>query len=183
MIFLYARRVLVSWCLTVIAITLLTSCAGEISGEHSVGPISDTASSDPSDSAQAIVVCLRDRGWEISNVDHEGWVAPGVSEAQFETYQSDVSECTEAHGGPIEPLENISEARWRQAYADVVESAECLRGQGFDIPETPSFQAWKETYFVNGGADQWVPWGFVPVPSMSGDEFRTLESICPQVTV
>lgn len=139
-------------------------------------PASGAAASSAVSSA---VECLRDRGWEIV-VDSEGFGAPGIPEAQFDAYVADVDECTRLNE-TIEPLEDIPPERWEKAYADTVESAQCLRDQGYDIPETPSLQAWRDSYFVDDGASQWVPWGFVPVPSMSGSELRALEAICPQV--
>jgi hypothetical protein len=134
---------------------------------------------------QATLECLRDRDWEIVDIDvdadgNESWTAPGVFGAQAEAYYADMAECTELNT-TIRPLEDISQEEWEQAYAATVESAECLRGQGYDVPATPTFQAWKDSYFVDeSGAGQWVPWGFVP-GEMSQSAFEELEATCPQV--
>ncbi len=170
--------------LVVAAALLLAGCTGGDGHEPGVGSPdagSPVAEGGESSAVSATVECLRDRGWEIV-VDDEGWAAPGVAETQFDAYVAEVEECTRLNE-TIEPLEDISQERWEKRYAAVVESAQCLRGQGYDIPETPGFQAWKDSFFVDGGEHQWVPWGFVPVPSMSGSEFRALEEICPQVSV
>lgn len=133
---------------------------------------------------EATVACMRDRGWEIVVDDNSdgtfGFGAPGISEDQFTAYTADVEDCTRLNSH-IKSLDDYTDEEWETAYDKTVESAECLRGQGYDIPATPSFQAWKESYYAGDGSQQWVPWGFVPVPSMSGDEARALEAICPQV--
>lgn len=157
---------------------LLTGCAA---GEQQPDPVVTDSGAPAAESTEdaALIDCVRDRGWEIV-VDDEGWGAPGISEAQFDVYVADVEECGQLTS-VIEPLEDISQERWEQAYARTVETARCLRGQGYDVPETPSFQVWQDSYFADeSGAGQWVPWLFVPVPSMSSEEFRALEAICPQ---
>lgn len=137
-------------------------------------------SADASETA-ATVQCLRDRGWEIV-VDGDGWGAPGVAEGQFGAYVADSEECARLNQTIVRP-EGFSQERWEKGYAAVVESAECLRGQGYDIPQTPSFQAWKDSFFTEGGTDQWMPWGFVPVPTMGVAAVLALEAVCPQVGV
>ncbi len=130
----------------------------------------------------ATLDCVRDRGWEIV-VEEDGWSAPGVTEAQFETYSADVEECSQLHQ-TVQALEDISPEEWQTGYAETVESAQCLRDEGYDIPETPSFQAWQDSYFADReGSEQWVPWLFVPVDSLSTEEWRELEETCPQVGV
>jgi len=135
-----------------------------------------------SEMLDASVACMRERGWDIEVREDESWYAPGVSEEQYDAYVADTNECREANE-TIEQPEDVSAERWKNGYDAVLASAECLRDQGYDIPKAPSFQAWKDTFFVGDGANQWLPWSFVPVPSMSADEFTSLEENCPQVEV
>lgn len=137
-------------------------------------------------STSDIIECLQGRDWEIVDIDvdadgNASWTAPGALGAQGEAYNADVAECTQLHT-TIRPLEDISQEEWEQAYAFTVESAECVRGQGYDVSETPTFQAWKDSFFVNDGSGEWRPWAFVP-ENMSQSTFEDLEATCPQLSM
>lgn len=156
---------------------------GQQSGVDASGSGTSVTEAGLSTERLSIIECLRDRGWEIVDVDvdadgNESWTAPGVQDPQAEAYFADVAECTELNT-TIEPLEDISQEEWERGYAVTVESAECVRGQGYDVPETPTFQAWKDSFFVNDGTGEWRPWAFVP-DEMSSSAFEALEARCPQ---
>jgi hypothetical protein len=170
------RQILIGPFSAVVVLLAVAGCSAD-SGQPSAGPSNSQAGSS---GANPVALCMRDRGWAIEVVNSESWKAPGVTEGQWSAYMADSQECAAQHE-VIERPEDVPDERWEQTYTKTVESAECLRSQGYDIPETPSFQVWKDSYFVDGGANQWVPWGFVPVPSMDREEFSALEAICPQV--
>lgn len=168
-------RLFISLLCAVVAL-LVTGCSGDPQQPR----LETDAAKQSSDFLDASVACMRERGWDIEVREDDSWYAPGVSEEQYDAYVADTNECQEQNE-TIEQPEDVSAERWKNGYDAVVESAECLRDQGYDIPKAPSFQAWKDSFFAGGGANQWLPWGFVPVPSMSADEFTSLEKVCPQV--
>lgn len=164
----------------ILLVGVLTLTGAGCSGsEESPGPVGSTAAAAAS-GLDAARQCIRDRGWEIVEESDGFSSPPGIPASQFDIYTADSEECLALYVPPV-PASAVSDARWEEFYAEVVESAECLRGEGVDVPDTPSFQALKDSYLTADGAEQWGPWGFVPVTSMDSNETRALEKTCPQV--
>lgn len=129
----------------------------------------------------AVMECIHERGWEAVAHDDDSIGSPlGLPEGQLDAYSADVDECLAIHFPPVEP-EDVSDERWQEFYEETIESAECLREQGYDIPEAPSLPAFRDSYFTGDATDQWVPWMFVPVSTLDRGEFEALEGACPQV--
>ena len=149
-------------------------------------PVSGAQNAQDAADFAATVACLRDRGWDIVVDDNDGsdgttgFSAPGVSEDQYSAFLADSDDCNRQNAH-IKSLDDYTDEEWKTGYAKIVASAECLRGQGYDIPETPSFQAWKESFYNGDGSQQWIPWGFPQLQSLSVPDAKALEAICPQV--
>ncbi|ANJ25424.1 hypothetical protein ATC03_00195 [Agromyces aureus] len=118
--------------------------------------------------------CLQERGWDAKAND-DGSYDTQVLPDQAEPYEADRQDCLKETGyaGEPEPLSRAELADW---YQELLVTAECARGLGYDIADAPSAQVFLDQ--VEGGELDGL-WG--PYPSnLSATDFAELEAACPQ---
>ncbi|WP_395245564.1 hypothetical protein ACGGZK_07045 [Agromyces sp. MMS24-K17] len=124
--------------------------------------------------AEAMSSCLQEHGWD-SKANDDGSFDTEVRPEQAEPYEHDRKACAEETGyaDDPEPLSREQLAAW---YGELLVTAECVRGLGYDIEEAPSVQVFIDQF--EGGELDGL-WG--PYPNgISATAFEQLESECPQ---
>jgi len=124
----------------------------------------------------AVVSCLNDSGWAVTATDTGyGIDASAVRTDQLSAFSEDQSDC-ETAAGPQPGAEPMTESRASNLYAQLIESAACLRSLGYDTSEPPS-----ESSFVDGylrGSPVWSP--YMDLPNVDPTEWARINRACPQ---
>lgn len=127
--------------------------------------------------AEAVAACMRDRGFAAEVIEGGGgtWgVRHGSDPAQAEADEAAYEACDAELGAAGE---TAYDARFDYDYK--LWLAECLRSEGFDIPDPPTYDAWAEA--VDDPAN-WSPYVFVNIDALIRDgQFDSLTYRCPQV--
>ncbi len=118
---------------------------------------------------RVIVECLRRFGVaaEVAEggVEVFGAVDQGRLEALLEACEHEAIEV-----GVLEPEPTDPEAFYRELYAFYLTVKECLEGEGYQVPEPPSLEA-----FVESAGSVWYPYDLVPVSRQE----KLKETRCP----
>ena len=137
-------------------------------------PSRDELAAMAQEAREKVVDCLQERGWDVV-LEADGWSMEGATAEQADAYERDQRECQELSGANDIPVPPLTDERLEELYAYEVELAECLRAEGYDIPEAPSEQAFVELYTTE---DAWYAYRFV-TPT-SEDAWKALQVSCPQ---
>ncbi len=118
---------------------------------------------------EAMVECMADAGFELRFDGVVSFIVddPGPQVGEFDTAM-DRCEQTVGAAHPL-PRRLTRE----EAYQAKLEVAECLRRQGYDIPQAPSLEAFLESWEQG----PWDPYRYVSVPPQRWAE---LNRVCPQ---
>lgn len=126
---------------------------------------------------QLVAQCLRDKGWPVEFNPRDRSTSVDYPAAQEEAYLADRAECDAQFSDRLEePLTSPEDPRWQEQYEFHLNSAECLRQEGYSIPEAPSFEVYVEQYLA-GAENAWLPYGFVP--AMDEAALLALQEKCP----
>lgn len=151
----------------------LAGCAGspvpESTGNGSEQPAA-------SEVTELVVGCLQDAGWDVI-LQSDGYEIRNLTEAQTASYELDEAECQEASGWNDMAAEELTPERLSVMYDDELVRADCLRAEGFDVPEAPSRQSYIDRYT---GEDPWYAYKFVEPADLSEAEWTALQEKCPQ---
>jgi hypothetical protein len=159
----------------VAAVIGLGGCATAPQAQREPTPISqDDLAKLAVEGREKIVDCLRERGWDV-NLEVDGWSMEGVSEQQSDAYSRDQGECQDLSGLNDISVPPLTDDRLKDIYAYEVELADCLRSEGYDIPEAPSEQAFMDRYTTE---DAWFAYKFVE--PTSEERWTALQTSCPQ---
>ena len=90
-----------------------------------------------------IAECLQRKGWEAIYDDDEGSYSVNTVGAS-EQFSADERECKAATGYTTRPP--LTDEQLTVLYMHQLRSVECLRELGFQVPDPPSEQAYKDTY-------------------------------------
>lgn len=134
--------------------------------------VSDRGTPPPGTPEEAVehVECMAELGFP-GRWTSDGYSQP-IPDDQTERYLEVLAECDKAVGWDQVP--EWTEEQWREEYESLKESAECLRSEGYDIPDAPSF----EVYLEN---PNYTPYRYVsPSAGVSIAEWRRLNDVCPQ---
>lgn len=151
---------------------LVTACTAANQGPGSPLPNATVAGAssiqDRVDERQALQLqCLEEAGFPSSPAPMGG-VRTRVPPGQEAAFDRASTRCLDEALAQV-PYIELSTA---DQYARLLHMAECLEGEGFDIPEVPSEATW-----VDGGK-VWHPYGFVAgVPQ---EVWFQLNETCPQ---
>ncbi len=113
--------------------------------------------------------CLQARGFNAKVYEGVGVMLPAE---QLEAAEEAGGQCWQEVDARFPGAPELSK---EQEYYLHLETAECLRAQGYDIPEAPTLETWLETYEDPDGP--WLPYLYVP---QDPDTFWALVEICPQ---
>lgn len=127
---------------------------------------------------KAQVDCLVAKGWTVRYDDQDGGrgYSSVIDDSQSDQFDADTKACKKQVGW-TEPVidHHWTDEEWQDIYADEQQVAQCLRDEGYDVPEVPSFQEWRDRY---GTDDHWSAYGFVP--NVDQQEWKRLNLACPQ---
>lgn len=149
-------------------LVLLTAC-GQGDDRDGVRPTAF-----PSSMAQLqedIHVCMEAEGWD-SELQSDGSYRFSYEEAQSDAFNAANVKCIDDAGGNL-PIVR-SDEDWRGIYDFYLGSVECLRSNGEDVPDAPSFTVWEESNFA------WAPYATVNPANMTMERFLELTTACPQ---
>lgn len=123
--------------------------------------------------------CMVDRGWDTV-VSGDGGISSTIPEGQDESYDADLAACQEEHGfDAIAPA--LTEPELRRLYLMELDTADCLRDEGYDPGQPPSEQSFVDAALIDGNA--WDPYAEVYTTSnsqVSEDEYFALLEKCPR---
>lgn len=163
------------------ALTTLAAIAGCGSAETRGAPApgaETTTTTDRFAPQRAVASCLRESGWAVDFSESDGsYEVAGVPEAQASQLQADELACGEEFLPEAVGVSEVTPEQWTQMYAAELEVAECLRGEGYDVPEAPTEQAFVDSY-VSGTGEPWSP--YASVPALGDSEWNRLNTACPQ---
>jgi hypothetical protein len=115
--------------------------------------------------------CMAEKGWDVE-VLPDGGIVSDVPPEQISQRNQAMGECAKQHGdaGPQPPP---SEEEYRQAYRELLKTAECLQAEGFEVDPAPS-----EDAFVESQGAIWSPYD--TITPQSEREWLELNAKCPQ---
>lgn len=78
------------------------------------------------------------------------------------------------------PIESRTPEDWHNEYEKSIKEADCLRQQGYTIPEQPSEQAFIDSFMQadDSGNVPWSGWNYLP--TLPQDEYYRLQSTCAE---
>lgn len=156
---------------------VVTGCGGSAAGDRGRGPGSELAMGTMEERTLALIECMEGKGWDpiYDDRDLPSMTFLDVPRDQEDRLTADQAACQEELG-LSEPAPDFTDAQLADIYRFEVETAECLRKLGVDIPDPPSEQAFKDRYTTR---DPWTAYGFV---NQVGEErWYYLNQECPQI--
>jgi hypothetical protein len=124
-----------------------------------------------------VVDCLRREGFEAEVVGLGlSLDAPDEQEAlAFAALEACQTAADNRFGEPEEPSAE-------DMYRFQIEVAQCLRGEGFQVPDPPSMETWVERYRRQDFEGLWFPYDSVvsAAASMKNEDWERLNLACPQ---
>ena len=146
----------------------LSACTGN-DGEDSAEPPPDVVTAD---FGQVMQECMAAKGWTVEVLPDGQGIVSDVPPEQAPQRRAALDECSDEHGFSDPPPPQTPE-QLRDNYAALLDTAECLRGEGHVIEDPPS-----EEVFVETAGAAWHPYTSVDVTDM--DEWYRLNEVCPQ---
>lgn len=122
-----------------------------------------------------VVNCLTDLGYDVTALDDGGVEVQLSSSQPAEQYQSDFADCQATVGLETE-VAPLTTEQLQDVYAQTRSTAECLEGEGYEMPDLPSEQYFVDNYYP----DPYVPFAFLPQDSITQEEIDRLMIECPQ---
>lgn len=118
---------------------------------------------------EAMVECMADAGFEMRFDGVVSFIVddPGPQVGEFDAA---MNRCEQTVGAAHPLPRRLTR---EEAYRVKLEVAECLRRQGYDIPQAPSLEAFLESW----DRGPWDPYRYVSVPPQRWAE---LNRVCPQ---
>ncbi|WP_296137596.1 hypothetical protein [uncultured Tessaracoccus sp.] len=124
------------------------------------------------------VACVEEDGWEleVDRVERSFTVAGGVPEEQQQAWEATRKRCEEQFAGQKEPqFESRDDPRWPEAHELQRQLAECLRNEGYEIPEPPTLDVFVDQAMAG---DWWLAWAHLP--ELDETAHRHLMEVCPE---
>jgi hypothetical protein len=119
--------------------------------------------------------CMTKQGFPTS-VTADGGTYGFVPQGQDEAHQVAALVCMIKFPLAAKYQAPLSDAQYKKLYNyQTSKLTDCLKAHGFDVPQPPSFQTFKDTY---GNANTWSPYANVNV---SGDKWTQINQQCPQI--
>jgi len=119
--------------------------------------------------------CLIDGNWPVtSNAAGDGFTVGSIPVEQREAFWEADADC-QRQAGPRPVAPPPSEEEIAQIYEQLLEVADCLRKEGYDIAPAPSLEAFVDSYETG----PWHPYLSLP-DDLSASEWDRLERVCPQ---
>lgn len=130
---------------------------------------------EPGEGASAFLACVEAHGF-TAEMQPDGSVLVQSAPEQFEVFQDVMDECRLESLGLTGTVPPPTAEQVEQFYEGLIALSVCLEGQGYDISEPPSLDA-----FIDGGVGSWDPIGEVlAIHDLSPARLNQLNAICPQ---
>lgn len=156
---------------TAVVVSVLAGCSGEDSGA-----VPDETVASEQDSTTALVACMQDRGWDARyDESDESMTVSGVPDAQRTQYLLDSEDCQAKVGFVTDPAE-LTADQVNELYEHEVATVQCLRGEGVDVPDASSEQAFHDAYASGTAFSAYASVGDVPQ-----EDWDRLNRACPQL--
>ncbi len=108
------------------------------------------------------------------NAAGDGFTVGSIPVEQREVFWEADADC-QRQAGPRPVAPPPSEEEIAQIYEELLEVADCLRNEGYDIAPAPSLEAFVDTYETG----PWHPYLSLP-DDLSASEWDRLERVCAQ---
>lgn len=123
--------------------------------------------------------CLVGLGWDAEETG-DGGITSDIPEGQEDAYNADLASCQEENGfDKLAP--KLTEPELRLVYLMELDTADCIRDEGFDPGNPPSEQSFVDAALVNGNV--WDPYEAVYGASnaqVTEEEYFALLQTCPR---
>jgi hypothetical protein len=130
---------------------------------------------EPGEGASVFLACVEAHGF-TAELQPDGSVLVQSAPEQFEVFRQVMDECRRESLGLTGTVPPPTAEQVEQFYEDLIELSVCLEGQGYDISEPPSLDA-----FIEGGVGSWDPIGEVlAIHDLSPSRLNQLNAVCPQ---
>ena len=120
---------------------------------------------------EILAACLTEHGWDVS-VSGDALMSGDIPNEQIAAYSKDSDEC----GENLTPdLSEFDDKQWHELYDITMQNVDCLRNQGFEFDDVPSFQTFR------GLVGKWSPFlELMQSGQMSPDKVNHWNELCPQ---
>lgn len=151
------------WMLSTVGVMalLLGGCAVPSGGSGVPRP------SSRAEATELLAECLRERGWEVTVNPVDGGIDSEYPSDQEDAASADSKACYESTGA--NQARELTADDYIRGYAMMLESLKCLREQGVDLPDAPSFQE----YVDSKG-------NYTPYRDLPDGRYEELLTACPQ---
>ncbi|WP_157000933.1 hypothetical protein [Agromyces laixinhei] len=139
---------------------LLSGCSAT-AGANGMPPPTSQA-----DANERMANCLEESGWTVK-VDPAGGIESEYPSEQEDAYSADVGSCFDSTG--VNQVRQLSQDEYREGYELMQETLQCLRGEGLDLPDAPSYQQ-----FADSNA------AYSPYRDVPDERFDEMIAACPQ---
>lgn len=124
--------------------------------------------------AEAEAACLRDHGYPVTILPPGNGISfAGIPQKQQAEAAAVLQACDAGLNLPA--YHPPDRATLERLYRKTLETADCLRREGYDVGDAPSMETWVESWPTG----PWSPYDSIP-PSVSDDEWDRLNVACPQ---
>jgi hypothetical protein len=147
--------------LVVVAVTLLLGGCSPAPGGDGDRPGSRA------EATERFAECMTERGWIVTVDPVDGGVSAEFSSDQEDAYSADTDACYESTGA--NQARELTQDDYAKGYAMMLESLECLRNEGVDLPDAPSYQAYVDLKGM-----------YTPYRDMPDGRYEELLTACPQ---
>lgn len=187
-----SRKLSIAFVSAVTSVAALAACAPD-AVKSSDSPAGHTQSQNATTAASAsspaviapqkdyvanMVRCLTERGWNVVASDDGSYETPdGIPNEQLDQYKTDVTACRASFGYDKIAAPHVTREQAQKLYNDLLKVAQCVRGQGYTVPDPPSEQTFVEA-LVNYPIPVWHPYQVVTEQG-GPDALKNIEKTCP----
>ncbi len=168
----------VAFAIVVLASGCSTSVdSGAISSTSAAGATANTEDevAPEVDEIRRMVACLTERGVATEVEPNESGFQADPGALDQEQFMVIIEECKELTGLGSSPPVQLSVDEIRAIYERWIETAACLRSEGYESHEPTSVEAFVDAYPTG---EAWNP--YLSIQTESTEEFDRLNQICPQ---
>lgn len=139
----------------------LGACSAATSGSATPPPQSRE------EATERLAACLAERGWNVTINPADGGIDNEFPSDQEDAYAADRDACYDITGA--NDVRELTQDDYAKAYGMMLESLECLRNEGVDLPDAPSYQEYVDSKGM-----------YTPYRDMPDGRYEELLTACPQ---
>jgi hypothetical protein len=112
-------------------------------------------------------MCLSEHGWDVTVNPVDGGIENELPTEQGDAYSADLAACYDETGA--NEVRELTQDDYAKGYAMMLNSLECLRDEGVDLPDAPSYQEYVDSKGM-----------YTPYRDMPDGRSEELLAACPQ---